>query len=122
MNNNMNTSITGLYDDDNTITITSDSIFPTSSINTGTITDWTHSIMNSSPSGKLVLSGADADVVIDGVSLKDTLVGIQQRLAILQPNPELEKQWHSLRELGEQYRALEAELLEKQKMWEAVKQ
>jgi hypothetical protein len=121
MNNNMNTSITGLYDD-NTITITSDSIFPTSSINTGTITDWSHSVMNPSPSGKLVLSGADADVVIDGVSLKDTLVGIQQRLAIIQLNPELEDQWQSLRALGDQYRALEAELLEKQKMWEAVKQ
>lgn len=73
-------------------------------------------------SGKLTLPGPDADIEINGVSLKHTLLGIQQRLALLQPNPELEAEWHQLRALGEQYRALEAQLLQKQHTWNTIKQ
>jgi len=74
----------------------------------------------SQQSGRLVLNGSEADLVINGVSLSATLQGIQERLNILTVDPELEAKWHQLRELGKQYRTLEAELLEKQRMWETL--
>ena len=67
--------------------------------------------------GTLTLQGREADIEINGVSLMTVLQGIQERLNILSPNPTLEAEWHQLQELGDQYRALEAELLEKQRMW-----
>jgi hypothetical protein len=75
-----------------------------------------------SPGGKLVLEGANADIEINGESLVATLRGIQDRLNILQPNVKLEQEWDQLRELGEQYRQLEKELEEKSQMWSALKQ
>jgi hypothetical protein len=50
-----------------------------------------------------------------------TLEGIEQRLGLLTPNTELEAEWDELLELGQAYRKLEAELLEKKKMWETLK-
>ena len=67
--------------------------------------------------GTLSLTGKEADIEINGVSLMTVLQGIQERLNILEPNRTLEAEWHQLQELGNQYRALEAELLEKQRMW-----
>lgn len=67
--------------------------------------------------GTLTLQGKEADIEINGVSLMTVLQGIQERLNILQPNRTLEAEWHQLQELGNQYRKLEAELLEKQRMW-----
>ena len=71
--------------------------------------------------GQIELRGDKADVVINGVSLKETLEGIQDRLNILRPNAELESDWNELRKLGKQYRRLEAELLEKQQMWSTLR-
>jgi hypothetical protein len=71
--------------------------------------------------GQIELRGDKADVVINGVSLKETLEGIQDRLNILRPNTELEAEWNELQELGEQYRRLEAQLLEKQRMWSTLR-
>ena len=71
--------------------------------------------------GQIELRGDKADVVINGVSLKETLEGIQDRLNILRPNTELESDWNELRKLGEQYRKLEAQLLEKQRMWSTLR-
>ena len=72
-------------------------------------------------SGSLVLQGDDADIIINGKSLGATLDAIQQRLAILEPNAKLEAEFDQLRELGDQYRALEAKLLEQQHMWSRLK-
>jgi hypothetical protein len=72
--------------------------------------------------GQLNLIGEDADISIDGMSLKTAITEIQQRLNILQPNTKLESEWNQLRELGEQYRKLEAEIIEKQKIWNSLKQ
>ena len=71
-------------------------------------------------SGTLTLEGENADIFIDGVSLKKTLQGINDRLAILQVNPELEAEFDELHALGEQYRALEKKILEKKKVWAAL--
>ena len=67
------------------------------------------------------LEGPDADIKINGASLNKTLRGIQDRLNLLTPNAALEEEWESLRCLGEQYRLLEKEILEKQQVWALLK-
>jgi hypothetical protein len=62
----------------------------------------------------------DSDIIFGDTSLRATLDKINSRLAVLQPNPELESQWQQLKQLGDQYRELEIKLLEKQKMWETI--
>jgi hypothetical protein len=61
-----------------------------------------------------------SDVIIKGKSLNDTLDKIEERLAILHPNLALEDKWSELKELGDKYRALEAEIIAKQKMWDIL--
>lgn len=72
-------------------------------------------------SSKIQLNGPDADIEINGDSLIDMLQNIENRLSILKPNPELESEWTELRSLGEQYRALEKHILEKQATWDRLK-
>ena len=72
-------------------------------------------------SGTIKLSGDNADIDINGVSLMETLRSLQDRLNILRPAPELEAEWDELRDLGERYRKLEAELKEKTQMWNTLK-
>jgi hypothetical protein len=76
---------------------------------------------NNNSSGKIQLTGENADVEINGVSLKKTLDDINSRLNILQPNVKLEEEWQELKTLGDQYRALEKDLEEKSKMWQVLK-
>lgn len=71
--------------------------------------------------GQLSLDGDEADIKINGESLMSMIRGIEQRLNILKPNEKLEADWDQLRELGEAYRKLEAEIVEKQKMWDTLK-
>jgi hypothetical protein len=71
--------------------------------------------------GKLNLLGEDADLVINGKSLVDTLQALEERLNILVPNQELEKEWKELKKVGDKYRKLEKELKEKTKMWDTLK-
>lgn len=59
----------------------------------------------------------DGDVKIKGKSLSDSLDRIEERLAILRPNEELEEKWENLRGLRKAYMELEAEIIEKEKMW-----
>ena len=76
--------------------------------------------MNHDITGKMSITGEDADIEIDGVSLKETLATMQERLAILQPNPKLEKEFAVLREIRMKYIQLEKELLEKKQMWDTL--
>ena len=46
---------------------------------------------------------------------------IDERLAILHPNPELEDRWDELKELGKRYKELEQEIIEKEKVWTILK-
>ena len=71
--------------------------------------------------GVLHLNGKNADIKINDISLNETLKTIQERLNILVPNSKFEKEWTELKQLGEQYRKLEAELEEKSRMWTALK-
>lgn len=61
------------------------------------------------------------DVKIQGHSLAQFMAAVEQRLNMLTPNPRLEAEWDQLRELGKQYRDLEQQLLEKEKMWRTLK-
>lgn len=63
----------------------------------------------------------EGDVRIKGVNLTERLDEIEKRLAILRPNNDLEGRWEELKELGEKYRQLEQEILEKEKVWEILK-
>lgn len=69
----------------------------------------------------LVLEGEGADIKVNEVSLMKTLGEIKERLNMLTPNVKLEAEWNQLRELGDQYRLLEAELLEKSQVWDILK-
>jgi flagellar motility protein MotE (MotC chaperone) len=46
---------------------------------------------------------------------------VEQRLNMLVPNPELEKEWDELRRLGERYRKLEKKCQQKAEMWNKLK-
>lgn len=63
----------------------------------------------------------EGDLKIRGVSLSDRLDAIEQRLNILRPNADLEEKWEKLRGLGKMYRELEAEIIDKQKVWDSLK-
>lgn len=59
-------------------------------------------------SSKLKLEGEDADIIINGVSLKETITAINKKLLILEPKKELHDKHEALREAYEHYKTLEA--------------
>lgn len=63
----------------------------------------------------------DGEVTIKGKSLTNMFEKIEERLAILHPNPELEEKWGNLRALRNAYKELEAEIIEKEAMWKILK-
>jgi len=90
--------------------------WPSNGSNTITLdSDWINRA-----SGKIKLDGPEADIEVNGESLISMLKNIEQRLNMLQPNPELESEWKELRELGDAYRTLEAKIQSKMKTWEAI--
>lgn len=72
-------------------------------------------------SGTMELKGDNADIVVNGESLMQTLQALKERLNWLQPNPDMESEWDELRELGERYRALEKQCQEKSQVWNTLK-
>ena len=69
----------------------------------------------------LEINGENADIRVNGKSLTAAIAKIEERLAILKPNVELENEWEELKNLGDQYRKLEKELQEKMRVWETLK-
>lgn len=63
----------------------------------------------------------EGDIKIKGVNLSDRLDAIEERLGILRPNNDLEGKWEKLKALGEEYRKLEKEILEGEKIWDMLK-
>lgn len=63
----------------------------------------------------------EGDVKIKGKSLVESLEKIEEKLAILHPNIELEEKWEQLRELRRQYMELEKDIIEKEKVWDILK-
>jgi hypothetical protein len=74
-----------------------------------------------SASGRMELKGDGADLTINGKSLTAWMEKVEERLNILTPNPELEREWDDLRRLGERYRKLEKKCKEKAEVWNKLK-
>jgi hypothetical protein len=70
--------------------------------------------------GDIQMSGS-GDIKFGEISLRESLHKIEERLAILKPNEKLEAEWDELKELGNRYRELEKELLEKANVWNILK-
>ena len=88
---------------------------------TASITQNPWSTQSTMAAGKMSLVGEDADLVINGRSLNDTLSRLEERLNILNVNERLEAEWEELRELGNQYRKLEEHIKAKMRTYEALK-
>ena len=76
---------------------------------------------NTQPSNTVHIKGKDADLLINDKSLKTWMEKVDERLNILTPNPEMEKEWDDLRKLGERYRKLEKKCKEKSEVWKRLK-
>jgi len=63
----------------------------------------------------------EGDLKIKGKSLIDSLEKIEEKLAILRPNEELEEKWEQLRELRNRYIELEKDIIAKEKVWNILK-
>ena len=95
-------------------------------LTTGTSTGWGNlSLAEPNIKGASLSVKGDADfegeITIKGKNLTDMLEKIEERLAILHPNPELEDKWDELKELGKRYKELEQEIIEKEKVWAILK-
>ena len=88
-------------------------------INSGAGTNSTWATYNPAP--KIRLDGDGADIEVNGWSLVDAIKKIEERLNILTPNAELEKEWEELRNLGNRYRELEQHIQDKQDTWDRLK-
>jgi hypothetical protein len=86
--------------------------------NTTSNTPW---LSQSNTAPKINLDGEGADIVVNGHSLVDAINSIRDRLNCLQINPALEAEWEELRALGDQYRELEQQILEKQATWDRLR-
>lgn len=88
-----------------------------------TNTTWTTAAnpMTVTQQATISLNGEKADIVMNGVSLKNTLAAIESRLAILKPDIALEAEWAELKRLGDEYRALEQEIKDKMSTWDILK-
>ncbi len=71
---------------------------------------WQGSQANSS--GTIKLEGSDADIIVQGKSMKAWMESVEKRLSILEPNPELLDKYDALKLAYEHYKTLEAILYE----------
>ena len=134
MSNNMSTSTTSAdwINSIDTITINVDDYITTTGAsgdylisNGANGYDWGTLSVSSNLKGDSLEVVGDAnfqgDLKVQGKSIVDSLERIEERLAILRPNEELEEKWENLRGLRKMYMELEAEIIEKEKMWSILK-
>jgi len=91
-----------------------------------TTTGTGHYNWNNPPTVNISNTGIDmaagTDIKVDGKSLKQFMDKMEERLAILHPNPALEDRWEELKELRRQYVEMEKDLLEKEKLMKILKE
>jgi len=91
-----------------------------------TTTGTGHYNWNNPPTVNISNTGIDmaagTDIKVDGKSLKQFMDNMEERLAILHPNPALEDRWEQLKELRRQYVEMEKDLLEKEKIMKILKE
>ena len=76
---------------------------------------------NIGQSTKIKLDGPDADIVVNGQSLSKAINSINERLAILTPNPALEEEFEELKLLAIAYAECEQRMLEKKRVFDILK-
>jgi hypothetical protein len=110
----------GLYWGMNGTSGSSGQVLTSNGTNTGWITQADPSLKGATLSVK---GNADfeGEVTIKGKNLTEMLEKIDERLAILHPNPELEDRWDELKELSKRYKELEQEIIEKERVWAILK-
>ena len=110
----------GLYWGMNGTSGNSGQVLTTNGTSTGWITQADPSLKGATLSVK---GNADfeGEVTIKGKNIADMFAKIEERLAILHPNPELEDRWDELKELSKRYKELEQEIIEKEKVWAILK-
>ena len=75
-------------------------------------------------SGRIHVQGDavfEGKITWQGRDLREWFEAVEGRLAMLQPNPKMEEDWDELKELGDQYRALEKKLKEQQQVFDILK-
>ena len=92
----------------------------------GTGVNWTTGTTNTTSTVEINADGMKikegGDITIGGKSLSEAIEKIEERLGILNPNPELEERWDKLKELRKQYIEMEKDLLEKEKIMKILKE
>jgi len=92
----------------------------------GTSYNWINNSVTSQANVKITSAGIDLDNNCDikkgNISLFETLKNIEDRLAILHPNPQLEAKWEQLKELRRQYEELERDIIEKEKIMDILRE
>ena len=84
-------------------------------------TQWSTAISDPYYIKKPKVNITDTDFVIDGLSLRDFMQTVNERLAIMVPNPKLEAEFEELQALAKQYHELEKKLIDQKLMWETLK-
>ena len=87
-----------------------------------TTANWSNSTANVNINTDGISIKEGGDIKIAGKSLSAAIEKIEERLGILNPNPELEDRWDQLKELRKQYIELEKDLLEKEKLMKILKE
>jgi len=113
----------------NTVTITAPNTVPNyghyiGTTSTGANPNWTINPNITTNNNQFTVKGDaefEGEITIKGKNLSDMFEKIEQRLAILRPNEDLEKRWEDLRALRNAYTKLEAEIIEKEKAWAILK-
>lgn len=113
--------------DEDVITISNSdfnlSSFTIDSMDANTVTlpyTWNQNYGNAVSNNTITIA-EEGDIKIGDRSLKDFIDRVEERLAILRPNQELEDRWEQLKTLRRQYQDLEQEILKKEKMWSILK-
>lgn len=85
--------------------------------NIGTTIDWTDWTNQTITSSNTSTAGLAADkITLNGRDLEGRLQKIEERLNIIHRNYELETRWSNLKQLGDQYKKLEQELVATEKV------
>ena len=76
---------------------------------------WTTASSTMTAKGQLKVEGEDADIFVQGKSMKAWMEKVEQRLSILEPKPELLAKYESLQQAYDHYKTLESLLYDDQK-------
>ena len=75
---------------------------------------WTNATSTTTAKSQLKLEGNDADIFVQGKSMKAWMESIEKRLSILEPNPELQEKYAALQAAYDHYKTLESLLYEQE--------